>query len=328
MRWPETAVLFRAPAGPRRGFGHLLRCRALARALGVRPVVALRATAATARAARRLGVTLVSGTPTLVLRRTRARLLVVDDLVASAARRWIASARALGCRVASIHDLGIGCLDADLVIDGSVMNRAHVERRRSLTGLRYAVIDPAFAVPARRRRRGALRVLVALGGGPRRRLALAIARAVVARLPQVVVRVAGGLSGHSTRGAHPRLQWTGPLDGLYRELSACDVAVVGGGVSLYEACAAGVAPVGVAVVPAQRPTVAGFARLGGCRWTTEGRPRADVVAGVVAALAQDAAGRMRLAHRARRLVDGRGALRVATVLAPWAGLRGTLRAAS
>ena len=32
-------VLFRAAAGPRRGFGHLVRCRSLARALGVRPLV-------------------------------------------------------------------------------------------------------------------------------------------------------------------------------------------------------------------------------------------------------------------------------------------------
>jgi UDP-2,4-diacetamido-2,4,6-trideoxy-beta-L-altropyranose hydrolase len=321
MRWPETAVLFRAPAGPRRGFGHLLRCRALARALGVRPVVALRATATTAQAARRLGVTLVSGAPALVLRRTRARVLVVDDLVASAARRWIAAARALGCRVASIHDLGIGCLDADLVIDGSVTNRARVDRRRSLSGLRYAVIDPAFAVPVHRRRRGALRVLVALGGGPRGRLALAIARAVAACVPQAVVRVAGGLADQTARGADPRVTWTGPLDGLRQELSASDIAVVGGGVSLYEACAAGVAPVGVPVVPAQRPTVAAFARLGACRWTRTDRPGAAAVAGVVAALAADAAGRRRLAHRARRLVDGRGALRVSAVLAPWARVR-------
>jgi len=324
MRWPETPVLFRAPAGPRRGFGHLLRCRALARALGVRPVVALRATAATAHAARRLGVTVVPGAPALVLRRTHARLLIVDDLVAGAARRWIAEARAIGCRVASIHDLGLGCLDADLVIDGSVTGRARVDRRRSLTGLRYAVIDPVYASAARRPRRGALRVLVALGGGPRRRLALAIARAVAARVPRAIVRVAGGLAGGPAGGpartANPGPTWTGPLDGLHGELSACDIAVVGGGVSLYEACAASVAPVAVAVVPAQRPTVAGFARLGACRGTTSGRPNADALARMVATLAADAAGRVRLARRARRLVDGRGALRVATVLRPWAGI--------
>lgn len=320
MRWPETPVLFRAPAGPRRGFGHLLRCRALARALGVRPVMALRATAATVQAARRLGVTVISGTPALVLRRTRARLLVVDDLVARTARRWIEAARAIGCRVASIHDLGLGCLDADLVIDGSVTNRARVRGRRSLTGVRYAVLDPVFASVPRRARRSSVRVLVALGGGPRRRLALAIARAIATRVPRAVVRVAGGLAGGTVRGADPGVAWTGPLDGLFGELSRCDVAVVGGGVSLYEACAAGAAPVGVAVVPAQRPTVAGFARLGACLGTSRGRLDAQAVADLVAHLAADAAGRWRLARRARRIVDGRGALRVAAVLTKWAGL--------
>ena len=38
----DLRILFRAPAGPRRGFGHLVRCRSLARALGVRPLIALR----------------------------------------------------------------------------------------------------------------------------------------------------------------------------------------------------------------------------------------------------------------------------------------------
>jgi len=40
------------------------------------------------------------------------------------------------------------------------------------------------------------------------------------------------------------------------------VAVVGGGVSLYEAAALGVPAVGVPVVPAQTPTVRAFARRG------------------------------------------------------------------
>ena len=46
--------------------------------------------------------------------------------------------------------------------------------------------------------------------------------------------------------------------GLHDELARAGVAVVGGGVSLYEACAHGVAAVGVPVVAAQRPTVAAF----------------------------------------------------------------------
>jgi len=38
----DLRVLFRAPAGPRRGFGHLVRSISLARAMGVRPLLCLR----------------------------------------------------------------------------------------------------------------------------------------------------------------------------------------------------------------------------------------------------------------------------------------------
>ncbi len=55
-------VLFRAAAGPRLGFGHLVRCRSLARALGVSPLVSLRGTSRTREAAIRLGVSLVTPT--------------------------------------------------------------------------------------------------------------------------------------------------------------------------------------------------------------------------------------------------------------------------
>jgi hypothetical protein len=40
-------VLFHAAAGPRLGFGHLVRCRSLARALGVDARVSIRGSAAT-----------------------------------------------------------------------------------------------------------------------------------------------------------------------------------------------------------------------------------------------------------------------------------------
>ena len=46
----HVAVVFRVAAGPRLGFGHLVRCRAIARALGVEPRVSIRGTAATRRA--------------------------------------------------------------------------------------------------------------------------------------------------------------------------------------------------------------------------------------------------------------------------------------
>jgi UDP-2,4-diacetamido-2,4,6-trideoxy-beta-L-altropyranose hydrolase len=252
---------------------------------------------------------------------------VVDDVIRQAAAHWIRAAQRIGVRVASLHDLGLGCLDADLVIDGSVTRNARVPGGRGLLGPRYAVVNPVgpdasarvWRVPARR-------VLVALGGGPRRRLALAIARVVVRAVPGATVRIAGGFGGAGTSGAAAAdrgIRWTGVQDGLGREFAACDVAVVAGGVSLYEACAAGVPSVALPVVTAQVPTVLAFARRGAC--VGVGRPSkptvADAVGRAAASLLAAPASRVRLSTRARRLVDGEGARRVASAVWALAGRR-------
>jgi hypothetical protein len=288
-----------------------LRCRSLARALGVTPMVALRGTPATRRAAKRLGVTVVAGDSVRALRAVRPDVVVVDDPIARQGARWIGSAKQLKVPVIGLHDLGIGCLDADLVVDGSVVTRVRRDPRRVRTGLRCAVLDPAFARLAPRSSRRAPTVLVALGGGPRHRRALAIAQAIVARVPTARVRIAGGLSPVARRLTPPGVTWTGPLDGLRVELTRCDVAVVAGGVSLYEACAAGVAAVALPVVRDQAPTVRGFGLRGGCLPLSQSA-HAVTVAARVAGLLTNVRRRGRLGRIGRLLVDGRGALRVAT----------------
>jgi spore coat polysaccharide biosynthesis predicted glycosyltransferase SpsG len=108
-------------------------------------------------------------------------------------------------------------------------------------------------------------------------------------------------------------------DGLGRELQRADIAVVAGGVTLYEACAIGTPVVATAVVPAQRPAIAGFARAGaaldGGRIGTMPRASARQVATLVATLVKDEAARRGLAANGRRLVDGNGAARVARQIA-------------
>ena len=113
----HVAVVFRIAAGPRLGFGHLIRCRAIARALGVMPRVSIRGTAATRRAGAALGLRVIDGGPGL-LDREMPQILVVDDPSAPAARPWVSAARRRGIPVATIHDGGLARVDADLVIDG------------------------------------------------------------------------------------------------------------------------------------------------------------------------------------------------------------------
>ncbi len=311
----DLRVLFRAAAGPRRGFGHLVRCRSLGRALGVRPLVSVRGGLLAERTAIGLGCDVVRGGAGRLIAALRPDVVIVDDPSVDEGRRWIAAARRTGVPVVSVHDLGLGCREADLVVDGSVVRAATPARGRALRGPRYAVLDRACGTAPVHTRRNAAHVFVALGGGPRVALARRLARAIVRAVPQAHVRVAGGFAAGSRRAETPRITWTGPLDGLAGEFDRCDVAVVGGGVSLYEACARGVAAVGVPVVAAQRPTVMAFAARQVARgvWS-QARAAQDAVAAVVDLLARPSV-RRRMAARARALVDGRGAARLAREIA-------------
>jgi spore coat polysaccharide biosynthesis predicted glycosyltransferase SpsG len=311
-RSSDLRVLFRVAAGPRRGFGHLVRAIALGRALGVRPLLALRGSGDVVDAALGLGADVLTDGAPRSIAALRPDVVVVDDPVASAARRWIETARRVGAIVVTVHDLGIGCPDGDLVIDGSVTRRARPRGRRTLAGTRYAILDPALPVRRPRRAETERRVLVALGGGPRRAVALAIARAIAAADPRAEIRIAGGFIGRpaATRAA---ITWVAPGRGLGDELSRATVAVVGGGVSLYEACAMGVPTVGVPVVASQTPTVQAFARRGaavGMRYKAGG----GSTAAAVVALLDDPARRAALRRRSMRLVDGKGAARAAAAV--------------
>lgn len=309
----HVAVVFRVAAGPRVGFGHLLRCRALARALGVEPRVSVRGTAATRRAATALGLTVIDGGPTL-LDRERPDVLVVDDPSATAAGVWVSAARRRGTPVATIHDAGLARLDADLVIDGSVRVAARVTTRGRF-GPRFAVLDPAVTALRASARPRREHILVAVGGGAHvRHLVPPVVAALARRLPHADIRVAPGF----TPGRRPALAsgtWLAPAD-LATTLADARVAIVAGGLTAYEACALGVPVVAVSVVQAQQPTVRALARHGaavdgGALGTADAGRRVSAAA---ARLLREPSRQQRLSMAGRRLIDGRGAARVATAL--------------
>lgn len=308
----DLRILFRAPGGPRRGFGHLVRCRSLARALGVRPLIALRGGRKVDEAALALGCDVVHGSANRLLTSIAPDVLVVDDPVTADARRWMAAGRRAGCLVVSVHDLGLGCLDADLVIDGSVTMNARARRGTTLAGPDFALLDPSLL--DHEEIRDPYSVLVALGGGPRAELAVDIAEAIVGAVPHATVRVAGGFVSTPAQ-VRQQITWVGPARSLHKEMARASVAVVGGGVSLYEACALGTPAIGVPVVAAQRPTVAAFVARGAAKGSTRGPISAKHVAEQCVSLLSDAAMRRNLARMGRRLIDGRGSFRAAAAVA-------------
>src|ERR1044071_3495797 len=147
----DLRIVFRTAAGPRRGFGPLVRCLSLARALGVRPLISGRGGAQVTETALALGADVLVDDSVRVLTRVRPDVVVIDDPIASDAKRWMCAARRVGALVVTIHALGIGAHGADLVLDGSVTRPApRAAGRRALTGSQFAVLDPRVAQFRRR----------------------------------------------------------------------------------------------------------------------------------------------------------------------------------
>jgi spore coat polysaccharide biosynthesis predicted glycosyltransferase SpsG len=223
---------------------------------------------------------------------------------------------------ATIRDGDSRRVAADLVVDGGI-TAAKLRHANRLSGTAFTILDSRIAgARAKRlqrpRSKPAPRVLIALGGGS---YVFSVVPELVRKInrlcPQAQIDIAAGFSGTRGRPRVERARWIRRRSGLSRDLAACDVAVVGGGLTLYEACAIGAPAVGLAVVPAQRRAIAAFAARAAIfdagSWT-EGQVAIRRAAEAVASCLRDRAAANRRAHRARRLVDGYGAARVAACI--------------
>jgi spore coat polysaccharide biosynthesis predicted glycosyltransferase SpsG len=301
----------RVAAGPRLGYGHLMRARALAQHLAMQVSLSVRGGRAAARTVKSMGFQLTDDPAAL----DRADLLVVDDPSLKHGRPWIARARRAGVPSVSVHD-GVPAHDADLVICGSIGVGEIRAAGTVLNGPEFYPLDRRIRVALRNRwtRTDArpMRVLVALGAGQHvRRVAQQLVLAIRRYTPDVSIAVAAGFS----RGRRPTLRgarWLSAGTGLTQALVDCDVAIVAGGVTLYEACALGTPSVALAVVPAQRRAILEFASRGA---VVDAGLASDLTieraAREAAHLLGDERRRRATAARARKLVDGLGAQRAA-----------------
>ncbi|MCC6163521.1 MAG: hypothetical protein IT182_09250 [Acidobacteria bacterium] len=311
-------VLFRVAAGPRIGHGHLRRAEALAAALGQPAALSLRGAC---RAPTTLPV--VEGQSAIrTLRRLAPAVVVIDDPRAKASRVWADAALRHAVPVVSVHDLGLARIPSMLAVDGSVSSPARGWPSDAvLRGLPYAVIRQ----PMLTRHVGAVRrLLVSLGGGPRVALTRAIVREVARRHPEIeIVVTQPGIAG--TPGASRVTSVVLP-NGLAPTLAHADLAILGGGISLYEAIAAGVPTVAVAIVASQRPTIRGFAAAGLARdGAGRARTQKDVahrVADGVDEAIRDLAWRRHVRRAGPQAIDGYGASRVARAIVRLVGETG------
>lgn len=309
-------ILFRVAAGPTIGFGHLMRARSLSRALDVPARVSIRGSRTTVASAGQRGFVVVPGGLS-ALRGTHAPdVLVVDDPLAEEASRWVQRARDLSIPVATLHDLGLGCADSDLPIDASIDPGDH-RHDMALCGPLFSVLDPQVSVVREQPAMERSGVLIALGGGEHvHTWGVALARAILLRRPEAQIQLVQGFAREARRTDHPQMTWVSAPDGLAGQLQTAAVAVLAGGITLYEAAALGTPVVALAVADAQQPTIRAFARRGAA--IDAGRASdlsafahaADAVADLLSHPGRAA----RMGATAAHLIDGRGVFRVADAI--------------
>jgi hypothetical protein len=159
-------------------------------------------------------------------------------------------------------------------------------------------------------------VFISLGGGYRVAYACRLARLFRAAGCHEPIVLAGGFMR-----VRPLLldgvQWIGPVPSLVPWLRDATLAVVAGGITLYEACAMGVPTLAVPVVDLQRRPVEAMVRLGAAT-SVDGAGNAPPEPARVVRRALELLGqtsrRRSLSRRGQAVVDGRGASRVARLL--------------
>lgn len=336
-------IVVRADASARLGTGHLRRCLALARALvdcgaAVRFLAHPLDGSARALLGRLPFATLWLSETTLpedpeavlaLLRGSGTDLVVVDHYRLGAA--WHDAVRnGLGCRLAVIDDLADRPLSPDLLVDPNfhpdhaLKFAGRLSREPTwLAGPRFALLDPAYASAARYRFRETVQSIgIFMGGSDPIDACTAALRACreVAGFAGSIEVVSSRLSPHFERLQSACAHW--PDTGLLADLpdlagffARHDLQIGAGGGATWERCCIGAPTIACLVAENQMATLPYLQALGVLVWA-DGRPSlAQSLGAALRQLLDDPVRRRELGQRGASLVDGRGAARVAAVLA-------------
>ena len=336
----SPALLLRADAGPKVGSGHASRLLALARAwtasggravlLTTNPSTALKARAAEAGAdivplpASHPDEADLSTVLTAIKDEGGAPWIAVDGYSYDAA--YLNALRAAGARVLAVDDtarLADYPADAFLNQNPGAEAREHPLRPETLPllGPRWSLLRPGFAEAGARRSfpAQAARVLISFGGADSGNAAAAVLRALHRlKLPFEAVALVGSDNPHAeelqraSAGLPVRLERDADVPA---RMAWADVAVIGGGVTMLEACAAGLPALVATLADNQEPGAAALAARGAMRPLGKASDFSEaILAEKIAALLGDRAAREALSKAGRAVADGSGAARVVAAL--------------
>ncbi len=223
----------------------------------------------------------------------------------------------------AIDDLGDHQLPVDLVVNGSAgaENLSYEAARTSLLGVSYILLRPEFrTVPRRTFRRRVRRVLITVGGSDSHGLTTSLLSWSVKALPSSSFDVVIGPLFEDTasieacaRGARQDIRFHRDPRNIRELMLDADVAVCGGGQTTYELAATATPAVAIRMAANQTLNLNGLSRMGAIRWVGDAGDFDLQDRFAEARTSRDASQSEReaLGRTGRRLVDGRGAERVA-----------------
>ncbi len=171
-----------------------------------------------------------------------------------------------GARLATFDDYGTGAPFVDVHVAALPFDASGPPAgKRVLAGLRYLLLDPEIA-RYRRIRKERRSVAVTLGGSDTHGLTVEVVRAL--RELGVPASVILGPGFRHERELEPLLDARFPVRRNIRvlaaELAGHDLAVTAGGITLFEACAAGLPCIAIAAEPWERHAIETLSALGAC----------------------------------------------------------------
>ena len=316
-------------AGPQMGFGHLKRCMILAGELRdcARAFFVLRPEDQwSGEQLKARGFDYQNSDFPRLWREPAIRpaAILIDTRLSGGLDAFVRTAREKSIPVISIHDLGLNPLCSDIAVDGSP--RYGLPAHRVFAGAAYMILDPAFFESRRRPPpvgKGIRSIFVSLGGGDSRKYFSRVLEgtrlwAAKAEREVEVVGMRGfvewGQEDFNEETLHPlRFRWeSGSAAGLLR---GSDLAVTAGGISAYEALCSGVPLLALSWDSLQQTTIDRIEESGACVSLGAGEDLTpEFLAGALGKIDADAAAREKMARQGMKIVDGRGAKRVAEII--------------
>lgn len=316
------------------GFGHISRLTTLADALadfGLRPVILVRRDAPPMPTGRGRWTIRRGGDAVKMSLRLGIDTVVLDGygLPVKLAPRL---AR-LGLRIACIDDMGLPRLPLDLIVNPNAhAHRGLYRNKNCRLGPRYALLRQsviatreAFRVKAVPDKKPV--IFVCMGGADPHGRTVGVVealghlstshdfRATIILGPAAPADLAAKVSDQARTMPMPMRLLQAP-DNFVAELAAATVAVVSGGVVLTESIFLGIPAIALVLADNQVDGVAAWKRAGA---VTVGATEPLTLAEQLAALLDNSQARHDQSNRGQHLLDGKGARRIAQILA--SGLR-------